>query len=161
MELFLLIGFAFVFYLLVKKDDQKQPIKNIHHKATNYDDINDGALHLWEEIEDDENDIYPDEFEVVGESHYQGNIKRLSNLNDLIAYLIPEESNPHDKKAVRVDINKLTVGYLAKEDAREFRKKLTKNKLGTSITRCKASITGGGESNGKKYMYGVELDFSK
>ncbi len=105
------------------------------------------------------------EFEIVGESNYQNAIKRLagdhgsnSSSAEFRAMLIPED-NPHDHLAVRVDGEGVgTVGYMAKEDARSFRRRLAAKKLGDSVTLCSAEVTGGGTArNGNKLSYGVRL----
>lgn len=41
-------------------------------------------------------------------------------LTDLVAALVPEPSNPHDRNAVMVQINGQHVGYLEKEDAARY-----------------------------------------
>lgn len=61
---------------------------------------------------------------VVGESHYQPALRKLKASKTepfFSAQLIPEDANPYDRNAVRVDIDGQTVGYLPKEDAREWR----------------------------------------
>jgi hypothetical protein len=49
--------------------------------------------------------------DIVGESFYQSAIKQLAGTNnehveerEYTAFLIPEDDNPHDDKAIRVDI---------------------------------------------------------
>jgi len=66
--------------------------------------------------------------EVVGESHYQRNLTSITGgkTPDGVekfyeAELVPEDSNPHDKNAVRVDIQDKTVGYLSRERALRWR----------------------------------------
>lgn len=62
--------------------------------------------------------------EVVGESHYQPALRKLKASQSkpfFRAKLVPEDSNPYDNQAVRVDIDGQTVGYLPREDAREWR----------------------------------------
>lgn len=75
------------------------------------------------------------ETEIVGESNYQTNIESFcaggSNV-DLSADLILENDNPHDPKAVRVDIGRKTVGYLSRQDARTYRKMLASGSADTS-----------------------------
>ncbi len=106
------------------------------------------------------------EFEIVGESNYQAAIKRLagdhgtkSSAKEFRALLIPED-NPHDHLAVRVDGEGAgTVGYMSKDDARSFRRRLAAKKLGDSVTLCLAEVTGGGTArSGNKISYGVRLD---
>lgn len=106
------------------------------------------------------------EFEVVGESNYQNAIRSIagdhgdnSPVGQYVAKLIPENNNKYDNLAVRVDLNDSTVGYLSKEDARSFRRRLNAKKLGEKVTTCDAEITGGYlMQDGKKAAYGVCLD---
>lgn len=101
------------------------------------------------------------DFDIVGESNYQAILKQLQNRhkdNPIVAYLIPENDNPFDKKAVRVDIEGCTVGYLERETARDFREKLLEKNLSNQVTKCQAVITGGHQVNGKKMHCGVRLD---
>lgn len=66
--------------------------------------------------------------EVVGESNYQKALAKIcggqsedgANLF-VLAELVPEPDNPHDPRAVRVDIRGLTVGYLPRESAARYR----------------------------------------
>lgn len=67
----------------------------------------------------------------------------------VIADLIPEEDNPHDDNAVRVEIGNLHVGYINRSYAKRYR-----NALGTQQTRCKAKIIGSGTEG---YSYGIRL----
>jgi hypothetical protein len=106
------------------------------------------------------------DFEVVGESNYQKTLAALAgdhgdrsaNL-DCIAYLVPEDDNRHDPKAVSVQISGRTVGYLTRENARSFRRRLGQKGLGGRITSCDACIVGGGtRKSGEKLFYGVKLD---
>ena len=100
--------------------------------------------------------------EVVGESHYQGNLLALcgSRAPDgvhkyFVATLVPEDANPHDPKAVRVDIESKTVGYLARPVARVWREK---NGSQRSL-RCKAVVRGGWDRGADdKGHFGVWLD---
>jgi hypothetical protein len=105
-----------------------------------------------------------DEFDIVGESHYQGAIKSLAGPNDehvrnkeYRAFLVPEDNNPYDNKAVRVDIEGMTVGYLSRDDAPSFRRRLAAKKLAGQITACKAWVIGGRGPNGEKWSYGICL----
>lgn len=108
-------------------------------------------------------------FTVAGEQ-YQEVIKQLIQENVikakagsgskayiLLAHLIPTDDNPYDSSAVRVDINNRTVGYLNREEARNFRRRLDEKKLVDQITTCNAIITGG-DVNKKTFNYDVKLD---
>ena len=84
--------------------------------------------------------------EVVGESHYQRNLESITGGKTpdgvekyLEAELILEDANPHDKSAVRVDIQGKTVGYLSRERALQWRSSSSKLKTG----KCSAVVRGG------------------
>ena len=106
------------------------------------------------------------EFEVVGESNYQDALKRIAQTRtkdlreeDFVALLIPEDDNKHDKSAVRVDIEGMTVGYMSRDDARKFRRRLAGKKMAGAVTSCDAMIGGGYErGDGTTAFYGVSLD---
>mgnify|MGYP001559983170 CR=1 FL=1 len=114
------------------------------------------------------------EFNVVGESHYQAAIAKLAEeqeakytnapdaeIEPLTAYLIPDDHNQYDDKAVRVDIDGMQVGHLSREDARSFRRRLSSKKLSGKTTACSALITGGHEKNGERMSYGIVLDIEQ
>lgn len=109
------------------------------------------------------------DFEVVGESYYQPALAKLATdhattsagadeIKPLTAHLIPDDYNEYDDKAVRVEINGLHIGYLSREDARSFRRRLGAKKLTGQITTCGAIITGGHIKDGKTMSYGAALD---
>lgn len=114
---------------------------------------------------------WPDEghydFEIVGESFYQSAIKKLAGVNnenkeqEHKAFLIPENNNPYDDKAVRVEINGMTVGHLSRENARSFRRRLGSKKLTGQVTSCKAIVTGGEGWDGRESFYGVCLNIKE
>lgn len=120
-------------------------------------------IHEWPQLNEFD-------FDIVGEQYYQPAISKIyqswvSNhkegdiVDPLDAYLIPDDNNPYDDKAVRVDIDNYTVGHLNRDDARSFRRRLGAKKLTGQITKCKATITGGHElKNGNTASYGVALD---
>jgi len=90
------------------------------------------------------------DLEVVGESRYQRHLNVLSARyskkggdSELIAKLHYENTNPHDKKAIRVVIDGGTVGYLSRKDARLFRKRVEKVELEGLVISCNAEILGG------------------
>ena len=102
---------------------------------------------------------------VVGEASYQDNLERICGARkkdgeNLVtdAVLIPEDDNPADRNAVRVTIRGLTVGYLSRPDAADYRKGIQ----GASFARvqCKAQIRGGWDRGpSDRGHYGVWLDF--
>lgn len=101
------------------------------------------------------------EFEIVGESNYQAALKAIAGPKQedgvehfCVAELILEDSNPHDSKAVRVDIDGRTVGYLSRDLARQYRKQIS---VGTMT--APAVIVGGWNRGGDDSgHYGVKLD---
>ena len=104
--------------------------------------------------------------DVVGESHYQDALEEIcggrtedSQRLNVSAYLVPEDDNPYDSKAVRVDIEDRTVGYLDRETARSFREQLGKAGCGGMVARCPAIIVGGWDrGGGDRGHFGVKLD---
>jgi len=106
------------------------------------------------------------EFEVVGESNYQKALALLAGEHGAEsaevqhkATLVLEDSNPHDPKAVAIRIAGTTVGYLAREDARSYRRRLGQKRLSGVNATCEAIVVGGGtRRNGEKLFYGVKLD---
>ena len=105
-------------------------------------------------------------FEVVGESNYQpalaaaagGHPARGDGI-EVTAWLVPEDSNRFDPYAVAVQVDGNTVGYLSRDDARSFRRRLGQKGLTGSTSTCDAAIVGGGErSDGTAMFYGIRLD---
>lgn len=91
--------------------------------------------------------------DVVGESYYQDAIEIIAKqleakydnnpneeLQPLTAYLVPDDNNSYDDKAVRIEIKGMQVGHLSREDARSFRRRLGSKKLTGQITTCGAMI---------------------
>ena len=106
------------------------------------------------------------DFPVVGESHYQEALRKIvgdhgddAPKQQFVANLIPEDNNSHDKNAVRGDIADMTVGYLSRDDAPSFRRRLDRKGLKGRTTTCQALITGGFIlKDGNLAHYGVQLD---
>lgn len=106
--------------------------------------------------------------DVVGESHYQNNLRTVggekgetSKRVSVEATLVLDDDNKFDKNAVAVFIDGLQVGHLDRETAKSFREQLRKVGPGRRITaaRCPAIIVGGwyrGEED--EGSYGVKLD---
>lgn len=65
------------------------------------------------------------DLEIVGESYRQSAIKKLwrqgGAQRTFEAELVPENNNPHDQNAVRVEIEGVHVAYLSRESAKEYR----------------------------------------
>jgi hypothetical protein len=101
--------------------------------------------------------------EVVGESHYQGNLQLLyrshgGTEHDMkaIAALVPEKNNKRDSNAVRVEIERRQVGYLSRQMAAEYRAS-----IGTAPGQCSAKIVGGfSMDDGTTAHFGVKLNMS-
>lgn len=104
---------------------------------------------------------YP--FEIVGEASYQSNISKFAILREgkgcfteTQAKIVRELNNKYDKNACRVDINGLTVGYFARNNAESWVRLLERLKISeVSEFYVKAVIVGGGS---KDYKFGVRLD---
>jgi hypothetical protein len=131
---------------------------------------NDSAPSSRKQIRLDQVYRWPDignyEFEIVGESNYQQALQSLAGNHgdespekECTALIAPEDNNPHDGAAVRIDIDNMTVGYLSRADARSFRRRLGAKKMSGNHTCCGAIIVGGFRmKNGLKASYGVKLD---
>ena len=106
------------------------------------------------------------EFDIVGESKYQSALESIcggrteeSAQKHVDAYLYLEDANPHDHKAVRVDVNGMTVGYLSRENARSYREQLAQFGHSNLTGVCNAMIVGGWRrSNSDEGYFGVKLD---
>jgi hypothetical protein len=104
--------------------------------------------------------------EAVGESKWQPELKRIAGAHGTksaetpcVAELRPEDSNRYDPKAVMVLVKGRQVGYLAREDAPQFRRRLDANGLSGRSTFCDALVVGGGiRPDGEKMYYGIRLD---
>lgn len=104
---------------------------------------------------------YP--FEIVGEASYQSNIERFAvkrdgkgSFTEVEARIIRDLNNSYDKNATKVDINGLTVGYFARNNAESWVKLLGRlNMSDNSEVFVNAVIVGGGSED---YKFGVRLD---
>ncbi len=100
--------------------------------------------------------------EVVGESNYQNALENICNgkseegADEVVpAQLIPEDTNPYDKNAVRVEIKGSIVGYLSRPDAVAYR-----SLCAAKTSECNARIRGGWvRGGGDCGDFGVRLDF--
>jgi hypothetical protein len=99
---------------------------------------------------------------VVGESHYQVALETICGSKQEYGQatwtdevqLIPEDDNPYDPNAVRVEIEERQVGYLSRTDAVSYRRK-----HGKSVITCEAIIVGGWDrGHGDRGNYGVRLN---
>lgn len=104
--------------------------------------------------------------DIVGESKYQLALEAIcggrtdeSQERIVVATLIHEDGNPYDNKAIRVDIEGKTVGYLSRENARQYRKRIKEAGYSGITATCSAMIVGGWDrGGGDKGHFGVKLD---
>lgn len=99
----------------------------------------------------------PDTFSlrIVGEaSHQEGISAIVGNGGDekvrkfFDATLVPEEDNPYDSNAVRVEIEGRTVGHLPRAVAPVFRARLAEAGIRIAPVLCRAVIEGGADRLG-------------
>ncbi len=102
------------------------------------------------------------DIDVVGESHYQDNLEIVASESgrgwddDLQAWVVPEPDNPHDKNACAIYIDDLKVGYLRRQNAKEFKELIKLLDLDKySKIGVKARLVGG---TNNKPSFGVILD---
>jgi hypothetical protein len=88
------------------------------------------------------------EFAVIGVSRYRPALEKIYGNDDLEhdgkqveAVLVLENTNPHDNKAVRVDVQGRTIGYLPGDLAREYRRRLDEGGYLKVRGICKAKIS--------------------
>lgn len=104
------------------------------------------------------------DFDIVGESHYQQNIRKLvgrrgkkGKSETMDARLVLEDENKYDRNAVRVELRSLfvdwvQVGYLSRADAMRYR-------AGSYPRHCNGLVCGGFQKeDGTWTRYGVKLD---
>jgi hypothetical protein len=100
---------------------------------------------------------------VVGVSYYQEALRSI--LGDtsgqavrmlVPAEIIPDDENPFDAYAVRIEIDRKLVGHLSKRNAREWRSKMISENL-SGATTCAARIVWDRGAK-KEGSYGVWLD---
>ena len=105
-------------------------------------------------------------FDIVGESNYQDTLDQLAKQkkqrNEPLVYkasLLYESDNPYDENAVKVEIDRMIVGYLNRENAKYYRDQMTELGYEGYVVRCDAKIVGGWQDHrGQKAHYGVRLD---
>ena len=107
------------------------------------------------------------QLKIIGSHYYHENIAKIAKNpngeNALVfcsAILIPEDTNPHDKNAIKIQIEGTHVGYLSREDATRFRSYFKKFGLDIQTTTCDAVISAGITLQEKTYDYVIELDIS-
>lgn len=102
------------------------------------------------------------DFDIVGESNYQDALERVAGRSDesaeyyCTAQLVPEPKNPHDNRAIRVDIDGQPVGYISRSETIDFHRVLRGRPASVD-----AIIVGGWE-RGKRGRghFGVKLDIA-
>jgi hypothetical protein len=105
---------------------------------------------------------------VVGASRRQTELELICGGRDehgveheCLAELIPEPNNPHDRNAIRVEIDGHHVGYLSRENAVQLRAELRKGKVQGMRLTCDALIVGGWDrGDGDQGHFGVRLDLA-
>ena len=104
---------------------------------------------------------------VTGESYYQRELDGIAcgrttegHEFERKAEIVLDDQNRHDRKAVRVDIDGKTVGYLSRSDARQYREWLRNQDYPADVTmECTAQITGGWDrGRNDRGPYEVRLD---
>ena len=98
--------------------------------------------------------------------HHQDTLRKIAGTHDeregahveCVAQLVPEPDNPHDGNAIRVDVDGMCIGYLSRDDAPRFRRRLGQKGLTGVTTTCDAIIVGGYVKRGQHTNYGVRLD---
>ena len=105
-------------------------------------------------------------FDIVGEASYQQALEEICGGRTyrgaslvVEAVLEYESDNPYDDQAIRVAILGKTVGYLSRENARNYRAQMAQAGYVGSPTTCSARIVGGWNRGGHERGYfGVRLD---
>jgi hypothetical protein len=100
---------------------------------------------------------------AVGESHYQNNFNTIcgpkteegeDRIVDVM--IVSEDDNPYDRNAVALYVDYLKVGYLSRENVKDFRKKYLEKRKTYAI--CKGRIRGGWIGKRGEGSYGITLD---
>ena len=104
---------------------------------------------------------------VAGESFYTGSFAAICGSRnedgvemEVRARLTLQDDNPHDRLAVKVEIQGHPVGHLSRDGARAFRRTVRYGKLSEyEVFECAALIRGGWDRGaGDAGHYGVRLD---
>lgn len=123
-------------------------------KATSKN-VSAGNLFAWPELGEFN-------FEIGEDGRFQDALTKLANgpakaKKIVTANLIPEDDNPEDDRSVRIDINDMTVGYMRRDNARSFRRRLSAKQLKDQTTACQA-IVASTSGQGAQTAYNVLLD---
>ena len=108
------------------------------------------------------------EVEVVGESYYQPALGRAAGGRsregvelDVIAMLVPEPRNKHDKGAIAIQVNGATVGHLARATAKSYGPVVRRLADGGRVGQCHATIVGGWDRGRSDHGdFGIWLDLA-
>lgn len=89
--------------------------------------------------------------QVVGESNYQEALAAAVDRHGraVMAQLVTEPSNKYDRRAIRVDVDGRTVGYVPREDTEVFHPVLAS--LSGRVVTARAVVSGGGTG----YSFGI------
>jgi HIRAN domain-containing protein len=104
------------------------------------------------------------EHAVLGVARYRPALEKICDVDQrdpktVEALLVPEDANPRDKKAVRVEVQGHTVGYLPTELAEAYRTRLVESGYPGARSICKAKIIVRMHSSlGGHADYSVRLD---
>jgi len=80
----------------------------------------------------------------------------------VLAALVPEPDNPYDPRAVAVQVDGQTLGYLSKSDAKAYGAVLEKVTADGKLAFCNATIRGGWDRGGEdRGDFGVTLDLAR
>src|SRR5215510_7619908 len=103
--------------------------------------------------------------EVVGVSSCQPELEEICGGNSrageeqqVLAILVPEQTNPYSPEVVRVQIRRQTVGYLARSDARALRAWMRRATPSVKRFRCQANIRRAWDATEKREYWAVYLN---
>ena len=105
--------------------------------------------------------------EVVGESQYEDAFTRICGPRcregydlTVVAQLVSEPESPYDPDAIRVEVQGLHVGYLARPAAKAF-KPVAEELASRGLTgACLGTVRGGWERGKDTGGYGIALDLA-
>jgi hypothetical protein len=104
--------------------------------------------------------------DVVGEMAFQEALEGLAQgcaafgtrVRLVTATLHAEPDNPHDERAIRVDVEAMPVGYVAREETQYFHAVLERLRERGEVPSCRAELVGGWDcGNGDTGYIGVRL----
>ena len=103
--------------------------------------------------------------DVVEEADYQQVLERLAGgrsrtgaMKPVVALLTREPDHPHDKNAVRVDVDGETVGYIEKWNAKSIQPLLLKLQKAGRPAWVRGTIVGGWEDDSGDDAFRIRLD---